>query len=1311
MTGYSLRIQLLSPEKTLALSQGEVSNHNTLDAVTQMPVMGGLFDCRIFGPIRDYTCICGEIRRDRSKKGQTCPKCKVLIDQSFVRRRRTGHISLAFPVVHIWYRSIIAALLNIPPKQLENIIYCNSYIVIKSKDDNFNHGDIIDYQSLMVNRDKVTAITGGAAIKKLLERLDLHELYKNLKKMPPSRRINRRLRIVKDFIHSDNKPEWMIITVLPVLPPDLRPVLFLSNGTAATSDLNDLYANVILKNNRLKRFIRFQSPEIMLNAERMLLQKAVDCLIDNGRKYTIMNSSGNSPLKSLTKTISTKEGRLRQNLLGKRVDYSGRSHITVGPDLKLHQVGLPKTMAMELFKPFVINKLIQKQYASSMSHAKVIIEKMLPEAVESLMETVEEHPVMLNRAPTLHKLSMQAFDPVIIEGKAIQLHPLVCSGFNADFDGDQFAVHVPLSVESQMESRVLMSSVNNFLHPANGKPSMIPSQDIILGIYWLTKERRGAIGEGMLFADIEDVFAAYDNDIIEEHAKIKVRIDGQFIETTAGRVLFSEILPECVPFSEVNKLFTKKNISGIIDLVFKANGAREVIAFLDRLKDIGFKFAAKSGISLCMDDMHIPSSKKTILHETEKEVNSINNDYEKGLTSDVERYNKIIAAWTEATRSITKEMINELGKKDDVDMTQDEIDEARQFNNMFMMSDSGARGSAEQIRQVAGLRGLMSKTTGEIVEIPIKSSLKEGLTSHEYFLSCHGARKGRADGALKTANAGYFTIKLVSAGSDIIVDMHDCKTIDGLKITALMDEQETLETLHERIIGRYAAASISDPKTGRLIVERNTIITENIVKAIADASIDEVIIRSPVACRSSSGVCVLCYGHDLQTKRDVELGTAIGIIAAQSIGEPGTQLTLRTFHSGGVASGSSSVLSITARSSGKCAFASVKTIKKGNEEIVVSRSGRFVLENNGDIKQKHVLPYGAVLHVLDGQYVSAGDKIATIDINVMPVISTAQGAIRYENIIEGVSVNTEIDTQTGLERKVVISSGRMPFIAVLSGDGNSHNYYLTEGAEIIASDGSIVQPGDIIAKKPKEASKNIDITSDLNRVINLAEARSPINHAVLAPISGIVKFGEIKKKTIKITITSDGGDEKEVVINDMSSINISDGDYVESGDVLRDGVINPHDIIAIHGYHEAALYLLNEMQKVYKKQGVTINCKHFETIIKKMVGYVEITDPGDTDYISGDIVKKMDFLLANMNVKGQAATARSRLFGITQVALLSDSFMAAASFQRASSVFSKAAIQGKIDELSGIKENVMIGQKIPAGTGFHNGNIDVNANT
>lgn len=1285
-----VKIRLLSPAKILALSRGEVRNGNTVDIITHLPEPGGLFDCRIFGPVEDYSCICGEIRRDKNKKGYICPKCGVEIESSFVRRRRMGHITLASPVVHIWYRSIIALLLNMPPKKLEDVIYCKKYVVIDSRDDSYHTGDIIDYADYLLKKDRLKALTGGDAVRTLLRQLDIEQLFYDLKNTPPSRRVLRRLHIVRDFVESDNKPDWMVLTAMPVLPPDLRPILFLDDGTVASSDLNDLYKRVIYRNARLKRFIRLQAPEVVTNNEKRLLQLAVDCLFDNGKKYTATNRTGKKILKSLTDLISTKHGRMRGNLLGKRVDYSGRSQIVGGPDLKLHQVGIPKIMALELFKPFIFNRLELKGYASSIQHAKVIVDKMLPEAIESLEEAIQEHPVILNRAPTLHKLSMQAFDPVLTEGKAIRLHPLVCSGFNADFDGDTMSVHVPLSYDSQIEARVLMSSVNNLFHPATGKTAMSLSQDMVLGIFYLTSRRDNAAGSGMIFSDKDEVSAAYDNGIIEEHSAIKVRIDGELVETSAGRVLFSEILPDVFKFSEINKVFTKKDIGKLIEECYSRAGCRITIKLLDELKRMGFHYATKSGISLCMDDMTVPDRKKDIIHSAESDIAKIEKAYENGEMTKVERYNKIKSVWEKATEEITDEVVNAVKNSESA--------MGKGFNSLNMMINSGARGDANQLRQACGMRGLMVRPTGEVVEVPITSSLIEGLTPHEYLLSTHGARKGRADGALKTANAGYFTARLVAAASDVIVTEKCCSSIDGLKMSALIGGGVVIESLEDRIIGRYAAVSIICPATGDVIANRDTEITKGIAEKIVQAGIDEVIVRSPVTCRATKSICSMCYGIDLQTKQLVEEGTAVGIIAAQSIGEPGTQLTLRTFHSGGTASGGGSLSSVEAQTQGKVRFNNVRYVKGKNSAVIVNKNSSIIIQRHGKDVAKHAIPYGAAVYVEDGQQVEIGQMLAGWDPHSTPVISDISGTVKFKNISKGVSFKEDVDENTGLSRKVIIASDVMPTI-IIDGENSSREYYLSAGSHFLVQDGDIVSAGDAIAKTPLGASKNRDITSGLPRVIDIMEARSPKNPAILSEISGVVSMESIGQSII-VTATAADNTERVYTIKGSVFINVHNGDYVEAGDMIADGNINPHDILKIKGYHAAAILLLNEAQKVYRSQGVSVNCKHFEVVISKMLEMVRIDVPGDTNYIVGDMVSRKDFLAKNSNVVGNKATAVFLLHGITKAALLSDSFLSSASFQRASSVLSAVAIKGKRDDLQSIKANVITGELIPVGTGY-----------
>ncbi len=1326
----AVRIRLASPEKIREWSYGEVKKPETINYRTFKPERDGLFCAKIFGPIKDWECICGKYKRMKHR-GVVCDKCGVEVIQSKVRRERLGHIELASPVAHIWFLkgvpSRIGTLLDIPMRQLERILYFESYIVIDPGDTPLKEKELLNEDEYKKKTSeyptRFKAGMGAEAIRELLRRVDLDALYAELRtkiheavSIGVKKKLTKRLRVVEAFRKSGNQPDWMIMDVIPVLPPDLRPLVPLEGGRFATSDLNDLYRRVINRNNRLKRLTELKAPSVIIKNEKRMLQEAVDALFDNGRRSRVLKTTTKRPLKSLSDMIKGKQGRFRQNLLGKRVDYSGRSVIVVGPELKLHQCGLPKRMALELFKPFIFNKLEEKGHATTIKAAKKLVEKESSEVWDALEEVIREHPVLLNRAPTLHRLGIQAFDPVLVEGKAIKLHPLVCTAFNADFDGDQMAVHVPLSIEAQIEARVLMMSVNNILSPANGKPIVVPTQDMVLGIYYLMKERKGAKGEGRVFSDPEDVRIAYDAGVLEEHAKIKVRINGTHVDTTTGRVIFSEILPKDIPFSMINKDMTKKELGKLIDHIYKKSGKRDTVVFLDNLETLGFKYATQSGVSISMVDMHIPSRKAELIRSAEQEVIEVHSQYSDGLITHGERYNKVIDIWANVTEKVADEMMKELGAEEGKTFSEEELRERRSFNSIFMMADSGARGSTAQIRQLAGMRGLMAKPSGEIIETPITANFREGLTPLQYFISTHGARKGLADTALKTANSGYLTRRLVDVGQDVIISEPDCGTTDGITVTSLVEGGEIIQLLEERILGRITVEDIRDPFSKELIIKKNNEINEEITQKIVDAGIDRVKIRSVLTCQARFGVCSKCYGRDLARGESVEIGEAVGIIAAQSIGEPGTQLTMRTFHIGGAASKVVEQTVLEAKNAGTIKFINISTVKNRDGLLVVmNRNGSIaVVDSKGREKEKYSVVYGAKLLVKNGQKCTIGQRLVEWDPYSTPIITEVGGKIALGDILEGVTVKEEVDETTGLSHKVIIDypANMRPRVSIkdehgratlkIPGTNNPARYLMPSAAHILVDRGDIVSSGDMLAKIPRETTKTKDITGGLPRVAELFEARRPKEQAIVTEIDGMVEFKGAHKGMRIVTVK--GGDNiREYLIPKGKHVSVHEGDWVRAGEPLMDGAVNPHNILDILGPQELQRYLVDEVQKVYRLQGVTINDKHIEVVVRQMMKKVRIEDPGDTNFLISEHVERRLFQEENNNVKatgGKPAQGRPLLLGITKASLTTDSFVSAASFQETTRVLTEAAISGSLDELRGLKENVIMGRIIPAGTGM-----------
>ncbi|MCJ7747022.1 MAG: DNA-directed RNA polymerase subunit beta' [Desulfobacterales bacterium] len=1326
----SIRISIASPEKIESWSHGEVKKPETINYRTFKPEKDGLFCAKIFGPTKDYECNCGKYKRMKHR-GIVCEKCGVEVIQSKVRRERMGHIRLATPVAHIWFlKSIpskIGILSDMTLRELERVLYFEAYLVLDGKGTPLKKGEILSEDRYREAKgkfgDEPVVAQGAEAIRELLRHTNVKELSQKLRtemkettSEAKKRRLAKRLKIIESFLDSGNKPEWMILEVVPVIPPDLRPLVPLDGGRFATSDLNDLYRRVINRNNRLKRLLELNAPEIIIRNEKRMLQEAVDALFDNGKRGRTILGANKKPLKSLSDMLRGKQGRFRQNLLGKRVDYSGRSVIVVGPELKLHQCGLPKKMALELFKPFIYHRLEEKGLVNTIKSAKKMLEKENPEVWDVLDEVIREHPVMLNRAPTLHRLGIQAFEPVLIEGKAIQLHPLVCAAFNADFDGDQMAVHVPLSVEAQAEARILMMSTNNILSPANGKPIIVPTQDIVLGIYYMTRERPYVKGEGKVFSNPEEVRIAYDANEVDLHAKIKVRMEGELVETTVGRVLLKEILPEEIPFKLINKVMKKGELATLIDYCYRFGGEKKTVLLSDRLKDLGYRYATLAGLSISLDDMLIPSNKVSLLQEAQEEIERVQEQYKEGLITDGERYNKVIDIWAQVTENIADVMLKELGSETVVSPT-GEKETIESFNPIYMMADSGARGSAQQVRQLAGMRGLMAKPSGEIIETPITANFREGLTVLQYFISTHGARKGLADTALKTANAGYLTRRLVDVAQDVVITEHDCGTLDGIDVTSLVEGGEIIESMKERILGRVALEDIRDPFTEEVIVKGNEEIDEALADRIEDAGIEKVKIRSVLSCKSKRGVCILCYGRDLARGRLVIVGEAIGIIAAQSIGEPGTQLTMRTFHIGGTASRRAEQTTLECRIDGKVKFINLKTVRnREGSLIVMNRNGEIaILDESGRERRRYSVIYGAKLRGKDGQKVKEGEMLAEWDPYSIPVLTEVSGRVKFGDIIEGMTMQEQVDEFTGLSRKVITESKDTelrPRISIKDEKGKTTNipgsvsqarYLLPVGANIFVSEGDMVEAGDIIVKISRETTKTKDITGGLPRVAELFEARKPKEYALISDIDGIVEFGKDFKGKRKVVIRPDVGEPKEYMIPRGKHVSVHEGDYVKAGEALMDGPSNPHDILRVLGDKALARYLVDEIQEVYKLQGVKINDKHIEVIVRQMLKRVRVKEVGDTHFLVDDQVEKFAFEEENERVLregGQPAVGEPLFLGITKASLITDSFISAASFQETTKVLTQAAVAGKVDYLRGLKENVIMGRLIPAGTGL-----------
>ena len=1343
----AIRIGLASPDMIRSWSFGEVKKPETINYRTFKPERDGLFCAKIFGPVKDYECLCGKYKRLKHR-GVVCEKCGVEVTQAKVRRERMGHIELASPVAHIWFLkslpSRIGLMLDMTLREIERVLYFEAFAVVEPGMTPLERGQLLSdetyLEAIEEHGDEFEAKMGAEAVYDMLRTIDLDaEILKVREEIAGTnsetkiRRLSKRLKLLESFQESGNKPEWMVMTVLPVLPPDLRPLVPLDGGRFATSDLNDLYRRVINRNNRLRRLLELNAPDIIVRNEKRMLQEAVDALLDNGRRGRAITGTNKRPLKSLADMIKGKQGRFRQNLLGKRVDYSGRSVIVVGPTLKLHQCGLPKKMALELFKPFIFSKLQLRGEAATIKAAKRLVEREGPEVWDILEEVIREHPVMLNRAPTLHRLGIQAFEPVLVEGKAIQLHPLVCTAFNADFDGDQMAVHVPLSIEAQLEARALMMASNNILSPANGDPIIVPSQDVVLGLYFMTRERINAKGEGMYFSGVGEVHRAYESRQIDLQARVKVRIEDSYLNeegeiqhkrhvvaTTVGRALLAEVMPKGMPFELVNRDMTKKAISGLINACYRTLGLKRTVVFADQLMYTGFHYATKAGVSIGVNDMVVPEEKAGILTTAEDEVKEIQEQYTSGLITNGERYNKVVDIWSRTNEEVAKEMMNKLGGENVVDSAGKEQHQ-KSFNSIFMMADSGARGSAAQIRQLAGMRGLMAKPDGSIIETPITANFREGLNVLQYFISTHGARKGLADTALKTANSGYLTRRLVDVAQDLVVTKVDCGTERGLMMTPLVEGGDVVEPLRERVLGRVVASPVLKPGSEEEIVEAGTLLDEKWVNTLEELSVDQVHVRSPITCETRYGVCAQCYGRDLARGHRINIGEAVGVIAAQSIGEPGTQLTMRTFHIGGAASRAAAVNSVEIKGAGVIRLHNIKTVKHERGHFVaVSRSGEIgVMDEFGRERERYKIPYGATIAVDEGSPVESGQVVANWDPHTHPVVSEVTGKLRFDDFIDGVTVTRQVDEITGLAAIVVLdvqqrggSKDLRPTARLVDAKGKPicfantdipASYALPSGAVVNMDDGSKVGVGDVIARIPQESSKTRDITGGLPRVADLFEARKPKDPAILAEYSGTASFGKETKGKRRLIITDDSGEKHETLIPKWRHLNVFEGEQVLRGEVIAEGEPDPHDILRLQGVERLADYLVREIQDVYRLQGVKINDKHIEVIIRQMLRKLEVAKSGGSRLLRGEQVDRARALEENeaMAVTGkEAAVFDPMLLGITKASLATESFISAASFQETTRVLTEAAVRGLRDDLRGLKENVIVGRLIPAGTGF-----------
>jgi len=1343
----AIKIGLASPEMIRSWSYGEVKKPETINYRTFRPERDGLFCAKIFGPVKDYECLCGKYKRLKHR-GVVCEKCGVEVTQSKVRRERMGHLELASPVAHIWFLkslpSRIGLLLDMTLREIERVLYFEAYLVVEPGMTTLKKGQLLSEEEYIEALEEFgndfDAVMGAEAIHSVLKDVKLDDLINSIHQDMGAtasqiklKRLTKRLKLAESLLKSGNRPEWMILKVLPILPPDLRPLVPLDGGRFATSDLNDLYRRVINRNNRLQRLLELNAPEIIVRNEKRMLQKSVDALLDNGRMGRAITGSNRRPLKSLADMIKGKQGRFRQNLLGKRVDYSGRSVIVVGPTLKLHQCGIPKQMALELFKPFVFSKLIYQGEAGTIKAAKRLAEAEGPEIWDILEDVIREHPILLNRAPTLHRLGIQAFEPVLIEGKAIQLHPLVCKAFNADFDGDQMAVHVPLSIEAQIESRALMMSSNNILSPANGEPIIVPSQDVVLGLYYMTRERINDLGEGHIYADVTELQRAYDGGYVGLQAKVKLRIlrntepedesnvTHELVETTVGRGLLSTIMPPELPYSAINQTMDSKHITQLINKCYRDVGLKAAVIFADKLMYMGFEHATKAAISISIDDMEVPEKKEEILATAEGQVKNIQNQFSSGLLTQGERYNKVVDIWSRTNDLIADAMMEKLGQEEVEDQTGNKKIQPS-FNSIFMMADSGARGSAAQIRQLAGMRGLMAKPDGSIIETPITANFREGLNVLQYFISTHGARKGLADTALKTANSGYLTRRLVDVSQDLVVTEDDCGTTKGLTVSTIVEGGSIVQGLGDRILGRFIAEPLLDREKNEILLESGTLIDEKNVYLLELHGIETILVKSPVTCETKHGICVSCYGRDLGRGNIVNKGEAVGIIAAQSIGEPGTQLTMRTFHIGGAASSSAAVNSIEVQNDGKIHLFNIKTIKSKDKNLVaVSRSGEIsVTDNYGKERERYKVPYGARITTKDGKKVKRGQIISTWDPHTHPIVAEAAGIIEFEDFIDGVTVTEQVDDLTGINNTLIMDSQKQSAKSkelrprarlhnakgkpiFFSGTETPIIYAFPSGAIIRATDGAKISAGDVIARIPLESSKTIDITGGLPRVADLFEARKPKNAAILAKYTGITSFGRETKGKVRLVITDEEGNVHEELILKTRRLNIYEGESIAKGEIIADGELSLHDILEIQGVQALSEYLVKEVQDVYRLQGVPINDKHIEVIIRQMMRVVEVENPGDTALLNKEQINRSDLLEINEKMQAEdlePATYKPILMGITKASLATTSFISAASFQETTRVLTEAAVRGSVDKLRGLKENVVVGRLIPAGTGF-----------